>query len=92
MKAVVLDTLNPTPYPNPTTYPNPNPNPYPNPVRYQVELGVGFIVLGNILWDALDRCKEDNDVRSAKVIMMLSQVREKRYKSLKLLSDNGRLN
>lgn len=38
-----------------------------------VELGEGFPALGAVLWDLLDHCREDNDVHSAKVIMMLSQ-------------------
>jgi hypothetical protein len=37
-------------------------------------MGAGFVILGVVLWDVLDRCKEDNDVHSAKIIMMLSQV------------------
>ena len=32
-------------------------------------------MLGSVLWRVLDSCKEENDVHSAKVIMMLSQVR-----------------
>ena len=39
-------------------------------------MGLGFSILGTILWNVLDRCKESNDIHSAKVIMMLSQVSE----------------
>ena len=48
----------------------------------EVEMGGGFSVLGDVLWNVLDRCKESNDVHSAKVIMMLSQV--SRFLSLSL--------
>jgi hypothetical protein len=40
----------------------------------KVELSAGFDALGVVLWNALSRCQSENDVRTAKVIMMLSQV------------------
>ena len=39
-----------------------------------MELGKGFEALGAVLWATLDHCMADNDVHSAKVVMILSQV------------------
>jgi hypothetical protein len=41
----------------------------------KVELSSGFDALGVVLWNTLTRCQTENDVRTAKVVMMLSQVR-----------------
>ena len=41
----------------------------------KVDVGIGYERLGQVLWKTLDECSngEHNDVRSAKIIMMLSQ-------------------
>ncbi len=39
-----------------------------------MNLGGGFDALGIVLWTALSYCQLENDIRTAKVIMMLSQV------------------
>ena len=40
----------------------------------QVCVGLGFGALGAVLWTALLLCQTANDVHTAKIIMMLSQV------------------
>jgi hypothetical protein len=40
----------------------------------KVDVGVGFMALGAVLWAVLMQCQASNDVHSAKVIMMLIQV------------------
>lgn len=40
----------------------------------KVDVGAGFTSLGTVLWTTLDMCQQQNDVHSASVIMMLSQV------------------
>jgi hypothetical protein len=42
----------------------------------KVDVGSGFSALGTVLWTTLDMCAQQNDVHSASVIMMLSQVFE----------------
>jgi len=39
----------------------------------KVEVNVGFEFLGAVLWSILDQCEVQNDIRSAKTVMMLSQ-------------------
>lgn len=41
----------------------------------KVDVSGGFDALGVVLWHALARCQTENDVHTAKVLMMLSQVR-----------------
>jgi hypothetical protein len=40
----------------------------------QVDVTPGYYYLGAILWAMLENCMQSNDVHSAKIIMMLSQV------------------
>lgn len=40
----------------------------------KVNLGAGFDALGVVLWTTLSYCQVENDIRTAKVIMMLAQV------------------
>ena len=39
-----------------------------------MELGTGLPYLGAVMWACLDQCHTNNDVRSAKTMMILSQV------------------
>jgi hypothetical protein len=48
----------------------------------KVDLQSGFSALVIVLWTALTYCQRQNDVRTAKVIMMLSQVKRKKRNRL----------
>ena len=39
-----------------------------------MEVGEGFEALGAVLWTTLSHCQSENDIHTASVIMMLSQV------------------
>jgi hypothetical protein len=51
----------------------------------KVDLQSGFSALVIVLWTALTYCQRQNDVRTAKVIMMLSQVKEKKKSFLQVV-------
>jgi hypothetical protein len=50
----------------------------------QVEVGLGFPLLGAVVWFLLTKCLQVNDVHNAKIVMILSQVSVRECEALRM--------